>query len=66
MTNFSLNHDAIGTTRSGSFPCDNPEEWIPHPESCWVKEQGSFEEWRERARVGDKYYIAPSVYWARV
>lgn len=68
MHKFSLNHDAIGTTRSGSFtpPGFDPEEWIPHPESYWTKTQGDFDTWRESATLGDKFYVESSVYWTRV
>ena len=64
--NFSLNHDAVGTTYSGSFPCDDPADWTPHPESYWVQKQGPFDAWRFRAMLGDRYYVDSGVYWARV
>lgn len=66
LLKFSLNHDSVGTRYCGSFPHKTSKDWIPHQDSHWVQEQGSFKVWRAEASVGDKYYVESSVYWARV
>lgn len=69
---FSLNHDAIGTRYSGSYSGDSGQDWsweaTATPEdSYWHKQAGmSRDEWAKKAQIGDRYYVAPSVYWARV
>ncbi len=65
---FSLNHDSIGTRFSGSF--NHPEGWEDTPDEnsgYWAEQAGKpLGEWKRTAAVGDKYYVATSVYVARV
>jgi hypothetical protein len=66
---FSLNHDVVGTRTYGSF--NTPEEWEETSDDnageYWAEKAGmTLCEWKAQARVGDKYYVATSVYLARV
>lgn len=70
---FSLNHDTIGTRFSGSFSGDQDQDWswegtAPEEGSYYRDIMGgiSLDDWAKIAQIGQKYYVAPSVYWARV
>ena len=66
---FSLNHDAIGTRTSGSFR--RPDDWIETEDDnggdYWAEKAGmTLGKWKAGANIGDRYYVATSVYIARV
>ncbi len=56
---FSLNHDAIGTRRSGSFS----GEFEGRSE---FPANGLEREFQLLSKPGDRLYVGTSVYWARV